>query len=189
MLAALDEASSMSSDPPETGQLVVATRVRTGRRGRPKIHIDRTFLAEALTLRNPGRLAPTFNCGARSVRRRALEYGLVAPGEPVYVQEQQPDGTVSRNYVSSRAATTQLSDQQLDALLASILEIFPNFGRNMIFGSLKDRGHHVPHERIRHSFLRVHGSPAVFGDRFIHRKTYHVAGANSLWHHDGQHGM
>jgi hypothetical protein len=83
-----------------------------------------------------------------------------------------------------------LTNDELDALLSSILEIFPTFGQRMIAGRLKASGHHVPRECITESFLRVHGTPGVFGQRTIHRKVYYkVAGANSLWHHDGQHGQ
>ena len=80
------------------------------------------------------------------------------------------------------------STDQLDAIIAAKLEIFPQFGRSMLYGSLKADGHKVSMERIRESYLRVHGAPGVFGTRVIHRKVYSVAGANSLWHHDGQHG-
>ena len=58
----------------------------------------------------------------------------------------------------------------------------------MLFGRLKAAGYHVPVERIAASYLRVHGAPGSFGGRAVHRRAYHVAGANSLWHHDGQHG-
>ena len=58
----------------------------------------------------------------------------------------------------------------------------------MIFGRLKAAGHHVPVERIAASYLRVRGTPGSFSGRTIHRRVYKVAGANSLWHHDGQHG-
>ncbi|THH13742.1 hypothetical protein EUX98_g9686, partial [Antrodiella citrinella] len=50
-------------------------------------------------------------------------------------------------------------------------------------------GHHVPRERLTLSYARVHGTPGIFGARTIHRRQYNVAGANSLWHHDGQHGL
>jgi hypothetical protein len=58
----------------------------------------------------------------------------------------------------------------------------------MLKGHLKADGYRVPRARIAASYLRVHGSPGSFGARFIHRTPYNVAGANSLWHHDGQHG-
>jgi hypothetical protein len=123
------------------------------------------------------------------VRRRALEHGLVDPGDPVYTEEDQPDGTISRTFTSSTHPVSNITDQQLDSFINDILEIFPAFARRMIAGCLKASGYHVPRERIAASFLRVHGSSGVFGDRSIHRKVYKVAGANSLWHHDGQHGM
>ncbi|KAJ7796811.1 hypothetical protein B0H14DRAFT_2390310, partial [Mycena olivaceomarginata] len=61
-------------------------------------------------------------------------------------------------------------------------------GRSMISGRLKAAGHRVPRDRIAACYLRIHGTPGHFGAHFIHRTPYHVAGANSLWHHDGQHG-
>jgi hypothetical protein len=38
------------------------------------------------------------------------------------------------------------------------------FGRRMITGHLRDQGHRVPVDRITQSYLRVHGTPGVFGD-------------------------
>lgn len=59
----------------------------------------------------------------------------------------------------------------------------------MIRGRLKAAGFNVPMDRIAGAYLRVHGAPGIFGGRAIHRRVYSVPGANSLWHHDGQHGM
>jgi hypothetical protein len=67
--------------------------------------------------------------------------------------------------------------------------MFPAYGRRMLSGHLRALGHKVPDPRLRDSYLRVHGIPATFGDCAIHRQKYSVPGANSLWHHDGQHGM
>ncbi|KAJ7460489.1 hypothetical protein B0H11DRAFT_2058064 [Mycena galericulata] len=58
----------------------------------------------------------------------------------------------------------------------------------MIRGHLKSQGYHIPRDRITASFLRVHGAPAIFGDRQISRKKYRVPGPMSLAHMDGQHG-
>lgn len=58
----------------------------------------------------------------------------------------------------------------------------------MIYGHLHSNGHRVPRERIAAAYIRVHGTPGTFAGRRIHRKVYNVAGPNSLWHHDGQHG-
>jgi hypothetical protein len=113
---------------------------------------------------------------------------LVEPGARVYTDTTRTDGTVVRTYASTSRPVSTLTDEELDVLMTSILEIFPDFGRRMLMGRLKADGHHVPRARVTASYLRVHGSPGRFGVRFIHRRPYRVAGANSLWHHDGQHG-
>jgi hypothetical protein len=188
MVTALDQALHQSLDPPDGPSLVVSHRVMTGRPGRPRIEFDPDFLAEALDLRGPSHIAPVFHCSPMTVRRRALESGLTQPGHPVYTNVQEADGTITRAFTSSTRPVSTLTDDALDHIIASILEIFPNFGRRILSGHLKAAGHHVPRDRIAGSYLRVHGSPGVFGDHSIHRKVYRVAGANSLAHHDGQHG-
>jgi hypothetical protein len=74
-------------------------------------------------------------------------------------------------------------------MIAAILERFPAFGRRMIAGSLRYQGHRIPRERITASFIRIHGTPGIFGDRQISRRRYRVPGPMSLAHMDGQHGM
>lgn len=188
MVTQLDAACHQSSDLPDAPSIMVSYSSTTGKRGRPRTEINPEFLSHALELRGPTHLAPVFGCSSRTVRRRALEHGLAQAGEPVYRDQEQPDGAVMRTFTSSTRPVSNLTDQQLDSLITDILEVFPAFGRRMITGRLKTAGHHVPRERIAASFLRVHGSPGVFGDRSIHRKVYKVTGANSLAHHDGQHG-
>jgi hypothetical protein len=189
MVDALDQACHQSSDPYQGQQLQVISRVQTGRRGRPRVEINQDFLQYALALRGPTGISKSLqSCSSRTIRRRALEHGLVDPGAPVCTEEDLPDGQVARVYTSSTRAVSTLSDPELDALLTSILQVFPDFGRRMLSGRLLAQGHNVPRERITDSYLRVHGSSGVFGNRAIHRKVYSVAGANSLWHHDGQHG-
>ena len=187
MVTALDQATFNSSDIPDAPPLVVAHHVRQ-RRGRPRIHIEPQFLQMALELRGPTGIAPVLNCSARTIRRRALEANLAQPGAPVVSDTVQADGSIVRQYRSSTRPVSTLTDEELDHIIGEILEIFPNFGRRMLAGRLKAGGHHVPQSRLTASYIRVHGPPGVFGDRSIHRRTYHVAGANSLVHHDGQHG-
>ncbi|KAF7350246.1 hypothetical protein MVEN_01328100 [Mycena venus] len=139
--------------PPTGADLVMTWRTSTG--GRPRVDIDRDILAQALSLRGPTHLRRVFNVNSRTIRTR---YTPIPP---------QPDGTVSHMYTSTSAPVFTLTDEELDSILTSILEMFPNFGRKMLKGRL--RGHS--------------------GARFIHRTPYNVAGANSLWHHDGQHGL
>ncbi|KAJ7796810.1 hypothetical protein B0H14DRAFT_3494403 [Mycena olivaceomarginata] len=120
MLALLEEARHLSSDPPTGASLIVTTQVSTG--GRPRIEIDPAFLSHALTLRGPTHLRAIFGgASARTIRRRALEYGLVEPGQPVYTDTPQPDGSVSRTYTSTSAPVSTITDDELDFMLTEIL--------------------------------------------------------------------
>jgi hypothetical protein len=132
-----------------------------------------------------------YHCHPRTIRRRLLEYGLSAPGPPVYIDEPQLDGSISRTYnVGSSSDLSLLSDRDLDQLILNIYNQFPSFGRRMIDGYLLQLGERVPRRRIIESYLRVVGpSPHNFGPRRIERRVYSVPGPMALVHHDGQHGM
>ncbi|KZT23192.1 hypothetical protein NEOLEDRAFT_1018521, partial [Neolentinus lepideus HHB14362 ss-1] len=84
MLDCLEQARLASQDPIPTPTLSVSHTEYNGRRGRPSIQIDRDFLEAALTLRGPAGVASVVKCSARTIRRRALDLGLVEPGPPVY---------------------------------------------------------------------------------------------------------
>jgi hypothetical protein len=101
----------------------------------------------------------------------------------------QTDGPHIHAYTAeSRPVQSTLSNSPLDAAISEILEISPAFGRSMINGQLKASRHEVTRECIVAPYLSVHGAPGFFGDPSIHQKAYKVAGANSLCHHDRQHG-
>jgi hypothetical protein len=87
-----------------------------------------------------------------------------------------------------RTGLSDISDEDLDRLVTEILLIAPSYGRRMIDGALRSRGIRVAIRRITASYRRVHGPPASFFDRHLVRRTYTVAGVNSVWHHDGHHG-
>ena len=59
----------------------------------------------------------------------------------------------------------------------------------MATAALRANGVIVSEGRVRGSLARVSGVPGTFGGWRVHRRRYQVAGANSLWHHDGQHGI
>lgn len=190
MIVCLDDAAQLSSDPPDAPPMQTSYLEHTGDAGRPSIQIPSGMLAVALGLRGVTHLADVFNCSARTIRRRALEYGLSQPCSPVYVDYEHDDGTIHRFYTSSTAATSDMSDDELDQITSQIVDTFPNFGRRMIDGHLKHLGHRVPRSRVLASYSRVHGAPASsFGSNRIQRRVYSVPGPNSLAHHDGQHGM
>ena len=190
MIQHLDASTTLSSDPPDAPPPETTCRIGTGRPGRPRIDIDPSILASAIELRGPTHLASVFGVSARTVRRCALEYGLVEPGAPVYVDYEGEDGTVTHFYASSTAPTSDLLDDELDEIMQQILQHFPFFGRRMIQGHFHYLGHRVTRSRMLESYTRVHGAPInIFGSRRIQRRVYSVPGPNSLWHHDGQHGL
>jgi hypothetical protein len=153
MLDHLDRATIASADPPD-GPLIETTQtLYTGRRGRPRIEIDRDILATSLEMRGPTPLAPIFDTSARTIRRRALEYGLVEPGHPVYIEHQTADGSTYHQYTSSTAAASDLTDDALDAIVGQIVETFPMFGRRMISGHLRHLGYRIPWPRLKESYI------------------------------------
>lgn len=192
MITALDAAVTSSSDPPDAPPVGLGSRATQGSVGRPPINIDRADLAVLNVGRvSHTRLAELYHCHPRTIRRRLLEYGLSAPGPPVYIDEPQLDGSISRTYnVGSSSDLSLLSDRDLDQLILNIYNQFPSFGRRMIDGYLLQLGERVPRRRIIESYLRVVGpSPHNFGPRRIERRVYSVPGPMALVHHDGQHGM
>ncbi|KAF7292319.1 hypothetical protein HMN09_01215600 [Mycena chlorophos] len=185
MVDALNNARYCSSNPPESMHISLTTRIST--RGQPRIDIQREVLAESLELRTLTGLRPVFNVSERTIRRRALEYGLRQPGSaPTFIKTSHPDGSVRR--ARARASTSAQPTAPLtltDEELSAILETFPNFRRRMLLSHLRAASHHVSRERLAALYLRVHGTPGAFGTRMIHHTLYH----NLLWHHDGQHGL
>jgi hypothetical protein len=191
MIQALDNAMVTSSDPPDSEPVSFSTRISSGEPGRPSVDITPDDLARLATGRTTHeQIAQIYQCSARTIRRRLLEYGLSTPGPPVYVDEPQPDNTVLRTYSAGVSSDlSRLSDDELDQLLLRIYDQFPSFGRRMIDGYLMQLGERVPRQRVVASYLRVIGPPtATFATRRIQRRVYSVPGPNSLWHHDGQHG-
>ncbi|KAF4569459.1 hypothetical protein EYR36_009250 [Pleurotus pulmonarius] len=189
MLTALNDLAERSQDPSPLPSLQVTQLSLTGNAGRPRIEIDPNFLRHALDLRGPHTLGPLLKCSSRTVRRRALELGLVEPGHPVYADVDNGTGAVQRVWTSTTPPMSTLSDAELDAETAEILNMFPHFGRRMIIATLLTKGHRVSQKRVQESYLRVWGAPARFGDHPIIRKEYWVPGVNSLWHHDGNHDL
>jgi hypothetical protein len=189
MLADVDQAIHRSCDPPDA-RVQVVTYVRTGRRGRPRVEISREWLATALELRGPKGIAASLpiKVSARTVRNNALRLALATPGRPLFTQEALDDGSFTRIWRSRSQDFSPISDTDLDALVFEILQSFPNYGRSMLIAELLRRGHTVQRRRVREAYVRVHGAPRPWGRRNIPRRPYAVAGPNSLWHHDGQHG-
>lgn len=190
MVNDLDTACYRSADPPLLEAPAVVEVVHLKRRGRPRINIDTQWLEAALDLRGPSGVAVAAQVSARTIRRRALDAGLVQPGPSVQERNRARLQQVGAPQLPAHPRTApSISDMQLDDLIAGTLNIFPSFGRRMIAGHLKAlHGLEIPQARITASYERVHGAPALFGNRHIHRQAYRVPGPMSLAHMDGQHG-
>jgi hypothetical protein len=190
MVQHLDQAHHQSLDP-FRGERIITTWVeRTGRPGRPKIMVDLPMLKGALEEGTSlTQTKKSFKCSSRTLTRRLQDAGSKPYGPPVYIDVQGPDGSVVRQYQGNTTAPmTLVTDEVLDGIVAEVLQDFPDFGRSMIAGALRSRGLRVSSTRQRAARVRVHGAPGTFGVRKIQRRRYKVPGANSLWHHDGQHG-
>jgi hypothetical protein len=191
MLLCLSSAVFSLGDPlPEGLDIQVAQRFYTGRRGRPRIELEPTFLQEALTMREPTGISRALDgVSPRTIRRRALELGLRQPGLPVYTVREGAEGPQRQYHPHNPSLRlSQIGQQQLDAMLVDTLVRFPEFGRNLTAGSFAAQGYRVSRTQLREAYQRVQGGPAIVGHRRIARREYHVRGPNSLWHHDGQHG-
>lgn len=186
--------------------------------GRPYIHIDRTFLEWAYSLRSTTSIAHYLGLSRRLVRQRLLDYGIAQPREQPYTLTPQyrnptgennsvpnpllltqdgnpdeylanPDSITEPAPISSYTGpVSNLSDDDLDGLLLRLRRHFRRAGITMFDGMLRRLGHRVPRERIRQSLIRIDPVHRVFQRIQIRRRKYNVPGPNSLWHHDGQHG-
>lgn len=191
LVETLEDASHESRDPPDDIDLDWMLRDSTRGDGAPTVDIDTSLLREIVVENHKWTdMAVILGCHARTIRRKALAAGLVSPGQPVYNTIHDANGNSSRQYIiqGPRSRTSTLTDAQLDEKVAEIIERFPNYGREMTKGHLAGIGEVVPITRVRDSLVRVRGPPQPFGYREQPRQKYDVPGANSLWHHDGQHG-
>lgn len=170
MVELLDGAEGQSLDPPTEPTPSLSHLSYAGTPGRPRIEIEPGVLSTVLSIEPKTTLATILGCSARTVRRR----------------QQDVERQTGVRLTPQRST---LPDNELDRIVGGILAEFPHYGRSMLMGAMTFQGHNVPERHIRRSLDRVRGAPGrFFGSRPIHRRKYFVPAANSLWHHDGQHG-
>jgi hypothetical protein len=186
MISSLDDAVHQASDVPSASSVQLVSTVRTGRPGRPRHEFNKNLLENFLQISKKSTIAKKTKVSARTVCRRALELQLESPGQPVFVNVEAPEGTLIR--VHQGRTQPSISDAELDAAVERVRQVFPEHGRQLLWGQLRSMGINVTRDRLEQSSVRVNGLPRAFGRHKIQRRTYQVPGANSLWHHDGQHG-
>jgi hypothetical protein len=96
---------------------------------------------------------------------------------------------VNPQIISYTAPVSNITDLELDNLLLELRSSFRRAGISILDGMLRGIGYRVPRERIRMSLMRIDPVQRVFQRIRIRRREYQVPGPNSLWHHDGQHGV
>jgi hypothetical protein len=112
-----------------------------------------------------------------------LELGLGQPGVFPFTLSSEGEHGVSRP-----SAYASCSDEDLDASTRAALNLFPNFGRQMMTAYLKLLGLNVQVERVALSLQRVAVNRRFGEHHRISRRVYSVAGPNALWHIDAQLG-
>ncbi|KAJ7076046.1 hypothetical protein B0H15DRAFT_791105 [Mycena belliarum] len=176
--------------------------------------IDPDFLRFANEHRSTTGIGHFLGLSRSTVRASLLSQGLAQPQPAPFVDEPlageagdsdhgddilDPDYAVPQalppdivDTAPSPASTGDISaiaDWELDSLLLRLRTHFRRAGFSMLDGMLRRLGHRVPRDRIRDSLSRIDPVHRVFQRIRIRRRQYHVAGPNSLWHHDGQHGI
>ena len=136
--------------------------------GRPRLNISE---AQLLTLLEQDftqvEIAKVFGCSAKTIRRRILEHGL-----------------------TDAIQHSSISDAELDTLVEDFVINFPTAGQKTLAGHLRTLGYRIQRFRIRESLYRVDPwGVQLRSRRLLHRRKYHVAGPNSLWHIDGNHKL
>ncbi|KAJ7120403.1 hypothetical protein C8R44DRAFT_623637 [Mycena epipterygia] len=89
---------------------------------------------------------------------------------------------------NSTGELSNIADWELNSLVLCLRTHFRRAGISMLDGMLRRLGHRLQHKHICESLSRIDPVHRVFQRIHIRRRHYHVAGPNSLWHHDGQHG-
>lgn len=163
--------------------------IRNGQRGRPRIGISPSLLSETLEGgRGPSQLEGVFECSRRTIRRRALEAGLVPPGKPVFSWEDVGNDEEILVHTSQSKPVSTLQDHELDDLIRSVQVQISELGAPQLRGALLRLGHRVPRERISKALLRINGIPGIFGNRQPKHRRYANRAPLACVHHDGQHG-
>ncbi|KAG1783662.1 hypothetical protein EV702DRAFT_952720, partial [Suillus placidus] len=142
MIADLGAAKTVSSDVPDIEPMSHSHVVHDDGQGRPRVVINPEVLAVSYQLQGPTELVEIF----------ALEQELVQPGDPVYITYIDEDGQAHHVYQSSTSSQSTFADEELDAIVLQILNLFPTFGQRMIDSHLLHLRQHVPRSCVQASY-------------------------------------
>lgn len=157
MVEAIDAvASTQSTDhSPHCLPVTVSQQAHTGKRGRPVIEVNPVALQQLLELRGPESTGKLIGCSSRTVRRRALELGLVQPCAPVFTHEAQPDGSVS--IVFHRRESVHSTDEEVYIGVSAVLGTYPDIGREKMLAAVKGQGVSATRRQVEAALLALRG--------------------------------
>ena len=146
----------------------LVTVVHTGKRGRPRKMISKSFLQEVMASggRMPlTKIAKLTGTHRNHVRAALKEYGI--------------------NY-----AYSDISDDELDALITEFRKTRPSSGIRYTMAHLRKNGYRLQRARVIASLGRVDPIGQVLRHRTAtRRRQYRVPRPNALWHLDGHHKL
>lgn len=140
----------------------------TGGVGRPRFKIPREQLLLLIESKfTVPQIAEMIGVSVRTIHRRMSEYEL-----------------------SIHSTYSEMTDNELDAIISDIHKEFPMCGCNQMSGHLLSRGIRVQQLRVRESLRRVDPEGTIARRlNVIHRRCYSVAAPRSLYHIDGNHKL
>ncbi|XP_063397451.1 uncharacterized protein LOC134681741 [Mytilus trossulus] len=97
-----------------------------------------------------------------------------------------------RNFNISLRQTTVITDENLDQKIIEVTGTNRRIGPNSIRVRLAEKNIFLPRQRVRDGCSRVDPGGCALRSllrKNIQRRTYKVAGPNSLWHFDGNHKL
>ena len=135
--------------------------------GRPRKLIEKEEIENLFQIHNSWhKVAELLGISEKTLRRRRQEYGMNVAGTS-----------------GPRSTYTNISDEDLCAVISDALSILPNAGESYIIGACRSRGLHVQRRRIREAILTADlVSRALRWTTSIIRRTYSVPAPNSLWY-------
>ena len=159
MLRALEESASASQDDLTGDPIPLALTTGCGQPGRPRIQIDKQWLAYANQGMTTKDIAKAVGCAPRTVRRYLILYGLSEPAPPVIQHVERPDGTYAKEWHPTGPTRSAIRNdpERLDGMVKKILDRFPNYSLNFVRAALRTEGHRVSRDHIRTSLIRVRG--------------------------------
>ncbi|KAF8229270.1 hypothetical protein L208DRAFT_1013727, partial [Tricholoma matsutake] len=154
--------------------------LRTGRRGRPRLVFDPTFLQWVMTQCTTSGIASFLTVGRTTLCQAILDHGLAEPGANPFLPEHSMSSEPSESLLESEdddilepelptpltlppevvddvvlgsqhPTVMTMADEELDNLLLQLRIHFRRAGIAMLDGMLGQLGHQVPRDRIRAS--------------------------------------